>query len=77
MKVPQRRLITEIESEGYAFSSETKRQKTFRQRGGTHHISIRKTVMVEGLTARSILRQAGRSPDQIETFIKSCQEDVS
>ena len=77
MKIPQRRLIAEIAAAGYAFSSETKRQRTYRKRGGTHFVIIRKTDLLEEATTRSILRQAGRTPDQIEAFVASCRQHPS
>ena len=59
---------------GYTFSTETKRQKTYRLRGGTHFVSVRKNNLLTERTVRSILKQAGRRPDQIEAFVASCRE---
>ena len=77
MKVPQRRLISEIAPDGYAFYEETRHQKIFRKRGGTHHVVIRKATMVEAQAARLVLRQVGRSPAEIEAFLESCRKDES
>jgi hypothetical protein len=74
LRIPQQRLIAELQLLGYRFWEEKPRQKVFREPGG-HVVHIRKNSTLSEDAVRSILSQTGRTKEQTDAFIESCRKD--
>lgn len=74
MRIPQKRLVAEVQALGYRFWRETQRQKVFRSPSG-QDVYIRKNASLSEEIARAILRQVGHTSEQIDAFVESCRKN--
>jgi hypothetical protein len=63
--------INKIRSLNYTYKDRQKRTDLWRKVGGTHYISVPLCDLLAEEFVRSTLRQAGESPEAIETFVAS------
>ena len=70
--IQRRQFITKIRSLGYVYKTTQKRTILYRKAGGTHFLSVPKAENISEIYARSSLKQAGCSDDDIKTFLLGC-----
>lgn len=63
------RIIAKLRELGYSFKQDAWRVQVFRHSVTLHSIQVRKRDDIDDDWVRSVLRQAGCSKDEIETFI--------
>ncbi len=61
--------INKIRSLNYTYKDRQKRTDLWRKVGGTHYISVPLADLITEEFVRSSLRQAGESPEAIDSFI--------
>ena len=65
--------INNIRELGYEYKTLQKRTLLYRKTGGTHFISVPRTEWLEDEYVRSVLRQAGISEPEIQSFLASAK----
>jgi hypothetical protein len=65
--------VNKIRELKYAYKSQQKRTYLYRKTNGTHYISVPMADLLEDEFVISTLRQAGLSPAEIQSFLRSAK----
>lgn len=66
--VSREHLINKLRELGYKFKRDCWRVSMYKR--GTHRVEVRKRDFLDEDAVRSMLRQCGQSPEEIDAFIK-------
>lgn len=64
-------LINALRSLGYRFKKQTDRMMLYKRSGSSDRVMVRRNSAHSPEYARTVLKQAGMPPDQIDSFINS------
>lgn len=67
--VPREAIINILRSKGFTFKRQADRVEIWKQSGSTCRVSIRRKDLHDEDAVRTLLRQAGCQPGEIENFI--------
>jgi hypothetical protein len=67
--ISKRRFVNKLIKLGYKFKEQLHYQERYRLKGGTHIIHVPRRDQLDEVYVRSVLKQAGQSPAEIEQFI--------
>ena len=73
--LPQSLLVDAVRGLGYAFKTETRSRRVYKQQGGTNRVLLPKTKLISEDNFRSILGAAGASSEAVDSLIASCRQD--
>lgn len=65
------KVVGKLQELGYAYSHETKKSRCYER--GTDPVYLRKYKQTPEKAVRSVLSQAGCTPDEIERFLAACR----
>lgn len=73
--IPHDALINALRSLNFRFKRQADRVEIYKQSGSTRRVEIRRHDWHDEITVRTILRQAGMEPAQINAFVTSAKKD--
>lgn len=69
--IPNDALINALRDLGYRYKDQTDKVMLYKKSGSTARVALRRTQLHDDVYARTLLRQAGMSPVNIEQFIST------